>query len=286
NVPQPRTIDVNFVYKFGTEEVFSETKSVTMNFWDDPETLHSSWPGNENLNNASGSQEVTYNSPSPVTKTITVTGKNKAVSVTFNYVYGGVTHFTETVNAPDGVTYGDEPITLTSSWGGNDNVNGGSGSGEVSYAKPTDTVEITVTPKSATVLVRFVYLYRGTVIDVDEQSVPLTYGEPDKTVTPAAFNVSGYYLLGPVSPVTVSYLTALDPNGALIEVEVQVGRDDDDDDDDDTPPIPLGPGVPGEPGIPLGVPSTGGVGMSILLMALGLAVVAAVAVRSKRSNAR
>ena len=215
---------------------------------------------------------------------ITVAPNTKTGKVTFNYVYNGVIHFTE--DKTDTVTYGAAPITLSSTWGGNYNVHGGSGSGEVSFAEPTKEVNITVEPRSATAIVRFIYLYGTTVVSVDEQSVNLTYGDPAKTVTPAPFSVRGYYLLAPVSPVTVDFESMLELEEEVIEIDVLLGRDRDD--DDDTPQIPLGPGTPGTV-IPLGVgvPSTGdSTGISILLMALGVAVVAFIAAKAKRSSAR
>ena len=274
------TVTFNYVYNGVTH--FTEDKTGTVTYGDEPITLDSIWDGNDNVNGGSGSGEVSFEEPTAIVN-ITVAPKSKIGTVTFNYVFNGVTHFTE--NKTGTVTYGDEPITLGSTWSGNDNVNGGSGSGEVSFAEPTTTITITVEPKSNTVLVRFVYLYRGTPIDVDEQSALLTYGDPDKTVTPAPFSVPGYYLLAPVSPVTVNYLMTLDMEVAVIQVNVQVGQEDDD--DDDTPQIPLGPGVAGEPGIPLGVPGTGdAVSMNLILIALGVAVVAFVVIRSKRHHAR
>ena len=237
------------------------------------------------MGGGSGSGTVSFAEPTKVVD-ITVAPNTKTGKVTFNYVYNGVIHFTE--DKTDTVTYGAAPITLSSTWGGNYNVHGGSGSGEVSFAEPTKEVNITVEPRSATAIVRFIYLYGTTVVSVDEQPVNLTYGDPDKTVTPAPFSVSGYYLLAPVSPVTVNFESTLEQEVAVIEVEVQIGIVDDDDDDDDTQQIPLGPGTPGTV-IPLGVgvPSTGdSTGISILLMAIGVTVVAFVAAKARRSSAK
>ena len=284
-VPQPKDKTVTFIYKFGAEEVFRETKSVTMDFWDSNVTLNSSWSGNDNLNAASGSKTMSYNGPNSSMVIINVTPRTKTGTVTFNYMYNGVIHFTE--NKEGTVTYGAAPITLSSSWDGNENVFGGSGSGEVSFAEPTKVVTITVEPRSTGITVRFIYLYGTTVVSVDEQSVNLTYGDPAKTVTPAPFSVRGYYLLAPVSPVTVDFESMLELEEKVIEIDVLLGRDRTDD-DDDTPQIPLGPGTPGTV-IPLGVgvPSTGdSTGISILLMALGVAVVAFIAAKAKRSSAR
>ena len=143
------------------------------------------------------------------------------------------------------------------------------------------------TPNSLTVPVRFNYIYNGTVITYDEKPVTITYGESGKTVTSTISAPAGYYLLGSVPTVTVTYAMALEMGEENVyEVDVLLGIIADD--DDVTPQIPLGPGT-AQTAIPLGIgiPSTGNsTGISILLMAMGLAVVAIVAIKAKRSSTK
>lgn len=160
-------------------------------------------------------------------------------------------------------------------------------SASISFTSGDVVFNVTGEPNSYTLVIRFNYLYSGTVIVSDDQFVTLTYGDANKTVTSSVAIPSGYYLLAPVPSVTVSYSMAMElAEQEVFEVEVPLGIVEVS--DEGTPSIPLGPGAT-QTAIPLGlgVPSTGdSTGISILLMAMGVAVVAIVANKAKRSSAK
>ena len=270
----------------------SKSESVTVKAGEAAITVHpaaADFTGHENytLTPDKTSEDISYTyDGDTVTFTVTAVQNERKITVVTNFVVPGMTVPSKsevvTVKAgeaaitvhPAGADFaGHQHYTLTPDRASEDI--------SYTYEGQTVTFTVTATPNSRTVLVRFNYLYNGTVISSDEQSVTLTYGEADKTVTPAPFAVAGYYLLAPVSPVSVNYSMALEVE--VIEIEALLGIVDD---GDDTPQIPLGPGAPGTP-IPLGVgvPSTGDhTGFSILLMAIGVAVVAFVTAVTKRSS--
>ena len=163
----------------------------------------------------------------------------------------------------------------------------------LSYSDELETkveFRVTLAPNSITIPVRFNYTYNGTVITFDQTTVTLTYGKGDKPVTPTIAIPGGYYLLlGSVPTVTVTYDMALEIGAeGVYEVDVPLGIITGGTGGTNTPRIPLGSGGP-QAAIPLGigVPSTGdGVSMNLLLIALGAAVVAFVAVRSKRYSVK
>ena len=281
--PKTKEGAVTFQYVYNGVIHHTDVKTATVTYGVGSITLESSWGGNENVGGGSGSGTVSFAEPTKVVE-ITVAPKTKEGKVTFQYVYNGVIHHTDVQTGT--VTYGEGSITLESKWDGNSRVYGGEGSGTVSFEDPTDEVTITVEPRSLGITVRFIYLYGSTTVSTDEQSVDLTYGDPAKTVTPAPFSVPGYYLLAPVSPVTVTFDSMLELEDEVLEIRVEVGRVADDDDGDQQ--IPLGPSAT-QMAIPLGlgVPSTGdSTGISILLMAMGVAVVVIVASKAKRSSAK
>ena len=232
------------------------------------------------------SQQISWNySNSKIYFYVPVTAKQKTIDVQFNYTFGGETVSTQTVENV-AVTYGGGDVSVNYFRAGDSLYQEASGTRSVNFSSSDPAVfEIPLEGRIRPLTVRFLYLYNGTVITSDEKPVTLTYGEGDKTVTSTIAVPAGYYLLGDVPTVTVTYAMALEMGGeGVYEVDVLLGTAG----GSNTPRIPLGPGAT-QTAIPLGigVPSTGdGVSMNLLLIALGAAVVAFVAVRSKRYSAK
>ena len=244
--------------------------------------------------NFTGSANYTFGSPSPaapytlskcrtsVTFVINCTPKTDDVVVTFIYQFKGTQVGPSDVQTAHPV-FGGSGVTLTSSRATDGQYKAASGSKTVSFGDPDQTVYIDLVGQTRTINVVFRFYYGTTLLQSNTVPTEVTYGGSDVTVPAPEFNVAGYYLSGPVAPVTVNFNTAAEQSIIYVDTQVLARVYP-----PAPTPIPLNPGTQTSP-IPLspGLPATGDASsFSFLLVGLGLAVLAVIseAVRKKHEE--
>ena len=215
---------------------------------------------------------------------VDLVGNEDTVQVTFHYMFKGA-EVDNDVQVGNTV-YGGGEVTVSSSRAADVNFKAASGQTTVSFGDADKDVYIDLVGNTSSIKIIFRYIYNGAVIVSDEQSVTLTYGEDDKTVTSTVLVPAGYYLLESAPMATVTYAMALEMGEAgVYEVEVPLGIISTG--GTTAPQIPLGPGTPQTIPLGLGIPSTGdAAGMRVLLMACGAALIAFIAIRARRSSSK
>ncbi len=170
-------------------------------------------------------------------------------------MYNSEVHFNEVTKT---VTYGAGNVEAAPPvWDGDGHYNVPAVASEwVNFDSPASyTVTINVTPKTRNVMVRFNYLYRGSIVHTEEIPASVTFGSAPASVTPT-WDGYGDYIVPEATPVSVGF----DYQGEVMTVEITVTRPN----NNDNPQVPLGPGTEGNPEIPLGLPRTGDAPYSLL----------------------
>ena len=269
------TVSVTFNYTYGGSTIYTETKtSAVLSYGSTSDSLSSSWAGNMYFEAAS-SDDVTVNfGDADKTVSTPLTAITDTVSVTFNYTYGGSIIYTETKTSA-ALLYGSTSDSLSSSWAGNTNFEAASGGPvTVNFGDGDQTVNISLTPKTKTVMVVFNYLYRGSIVHTEQIPASVTYDGALASVTPT-WDGDGDYIVPDATPVSVGF----DYQGQVMTVEITVRRPN----NDNNPQVPLGPGTEGNPDIPLGLPRTGDASYSLLslLVFAGISLAAKARRRAK-----
>ncbi len=272
--PKTDTVSVTFNYTYGGSVIHTETvTSEVLSYGSESDSLSSSWAGNQYFEAASGGPVAVAFGGANQTVEIPLTAKTDTVSVTFNYTYGGSVIHTETVTS-EILSVDNQSATVSHSWDGDENFYGNSGSTTVNFGDQDKVVEISLTPRTKSVLVVFNYLYRGNIIHTEEIPVEVTYGENPVSVTPT-WDGEGGYIIPAVEPTSVGF----EYQGETLTINIDVRRVNTGDDEQTN--IPLGPGTQGTDGIPLGLPRTGGADPDLLSAILFAGATLTAALRRK-----
>ena len=268
------TVSVTFNYLYNGTVIHTETvTSAVLSYGSQSDSLSSSWDGNEYFAAATGGPVTVGFGDDDTTVDVQLTAITDTVSVTFNYLYNGTVIHTEMVTSAV-LSYGSQSDSLSSSWDGNENFYGNTGSATVNFGDQDKVVEISLTPRTKAVLVVFNYLYRGSVVHTEEIPVNVTYDGAPASVTPT-WDGEGDYIVPTAEPASVGF----EYQGETMTVNIDVRRVDNGNDEQTN--LPLGPGTEGAESIPLGLPRTGGAEADLFSALLFAGATLAAALRRK-----